>query len=97
MANRTEGTFTLPQGRTLTFRDEGDAGRPAVLFQPGFMACRLTGRPADGARIITTDRPGIGGSGGDPKRTVLLVWDMQNGRIFRKCFWPLRRTPSGHS
>src|SRR5438046_6238692 len=40
MANRTEGTFTLPQGRTLTFRDEGDAGRPAVLFQPGFMACR---------------------------------------------------------
>ena len=71
MANRTEGTFTLPQGRTLTFRDEGDAGQPAVLFQPGFMACRLTGRPADGARIITTDRPGIGGSGGDPKRTVL--------------------------
>src|SRR5690348_15789794 len=58
-------------GRSLTVRDLGEPGAPAVLFQHGFMACRLTGRPAPGARVITIDRPGIGGSTAWPGRTLL--------------------------
>jgi pimeloyl-ACP methyl ester carboxylesterase len=58
-------------GRSLTVRDLGEPDAPAVLFQHGFMACRLTGRPAPGARVITIDRPGIGGSTAWPGRTLL--------------------------
>jgi len=58
-------------GRSLAVRDLGEPGAPAVLFHPGFMACRLTGRPATGARVITIDRPGIGGSTAWPRRTLL--------------------------
>src|SRR5438132_12139600 len=68
-----EDVITLADGRALAYRQHGDPTAPTVLFQPGFMACRLTGRPAPevNARIITVDRPGIGRS--DPKadRTVL--------------------------
>lgn len=41
------------------------------LFNPGFMACRFTGRPAPGARVITIDRPGIGRSAARPRRAML--------------------------
>ena len=59
-------TCTLPDGRALAYRDIGAPGAPAVVFQSGFMACRLTGRSTDEARIVTVDRPGIGLS--TPKR-----------------------------
>src|SRR5204862_12764 len=44
-----------------------------VLFNPGFMACRLTGPPGEGVnvRVVTPDRPGIGGSDPSPGRRVL--------------------------
>ena len=63
----------LPDGRNLAFRVAGGAADPVVMFMPGFMASRLTGRPASGARIVTADRPGIGRS--DPRRhRTLLDW-----------------------
>ena len=72
MEARNDQRVPLPGGRTLAFRDEGDRDAPAIVFNPGFMACRLTGRPAaSGARIITADRPGIGYSDAAPGRTVL--------------------------
>ena len=63
----------LADGRCLAVRDLGEPGTPAVVFSPGFMGSRLTGRAAGGARVITIDRPGIGGSSGRPGRT-LLAW-----------------------
>src|SRR5437764_11380444 len=68
--DRTETHFTLADGRRLAYRDDGDHDAPAIVFNPGFMACRLTGRPAGGVRIITADRPGIGLSDPKPDRTV---------------------------
>lgn len=70
MATTTERTIRLADDRTLAFRDEGERDAPAVVFNPGFMACRLTGRPADGVRVITPDRPGIGRSDDKPGRTI---------------------------
>ena len=58
-------------GRCLAVRDLGEPGAPAVVFSPGFMGSRLSGRAAPGARVITIDRPGIGGSSGRPGRTLL--------------------------
>ena len=67
----TDSTLTLPDGRTLAFRVEGDPGAAPVIFNPGFMACRVTGRSSESARVITADRPGIGMSDPKPSRTVL--------------------------
>lgn len=66
-----DANLTLVDGRTLAFRDDGDHDAPAVVFNPGFMACRLTGRPAAGVRLVSVDRPGIGLSDPKPSRTVL--------------------------
>ena len=65
-----ERTVTLPGGRVIAFRDEGPADAPCVVFEPGFMACRLTGRPVDGARVVSVDRPGVGRSTDVPSRTL---------------------------
>jgi len=64
---------TTPDGRSLAIRDLGEPGAPVVLFNYGYMACRLTGRPVSGARVITIDRPGIGSSAPRPGR-MLLDW-----------------------
>lgn len=58
-------------GRTLAVRDLGHPEDPVVLFHPGFMASRLTARPAARVRIITIDRPGVGGSSSLPGRHLL--------------------------
>src|SRR5947209_12712624 len=63
--------LTLADGRTLGYRDIGDPKAPAVIFNAGFMGCRLTGQAATGARVITADRPGIGLSTAKPDRSVL--------------------------
>jgi pimeloyl-ACP methyl ester carboxylesterase len=67
-------------GRVVTFSDIGERDAPPVFFSPGFMGCRLTGRPASGARTITLDRPGIGGSTPQPNRT-LLTWPHDVARV----------------
>jgi len=72
-------TITLADGRTLAYFDLGDpAGRP-VLNCHGGLSSRLDVLPAWpaaevlGVRLISPDRPGIGGSQFQPER-VLLDW-----------------------
>ena len=68
----TESSLRMADGRTLAYQVDGapDVDH-VVMFVPGFMACRLTGRPAAGARIVTADRPGIGGSDTKSGRSLL--------------------------
>src|SRR5207245_3071247 len=69
----------LPDGRRLAYDDAGDpAGRPLLFFH-GLGASRRARHPDDGVaaglgvRLLTVDRPGIGGS--DPLlRRRLLDW-----------------------
>src|SRR5690348_9278764 len=70
MNTDVERSVTLPDGRVLPLRDLGPADAPCVVFEPGFMASRLTGRPVDGARVLSIDRPGIGRSTAMPGRTL---------------------------
>jgi len=71
MPEQADRQIITTDGRALAVRDLGEPGAPAVIFHHGFMACRLTGRPAPGARVITIDRPGIGASAARPGRTLL--------------------------
>lgn len=60
-------------GRTLAVRQLGRPGDPVVVFHHGFMASRLTARPAANVRVVAIDRPGVGGS--TPQRgRRLLDW-----------------------
>ena len=70
-------TLTLPDGRTLGYAEWGDpAGTPIVSLH-GTPGCRLNRHPdrakiaATGARVITYDRPGYGGSDRHRGRTVV--------------------------
>src|SRR5262245_52878083 len=65
-----ERTVTLPDGRVRSFRDLGSTGGPCVVFEPGFMASRLTGRAVDSVRVLSVDRPGIGRSTNVAHRTL---------------------------
>jgi pimeloyl-ACP methyl ester carboxylesterase len=71
MPEQRDHQITTPDGRILAVRDLGQPGAAPVIFQHGFMACRLTGRPAAGTRVITIDRPGIGASTARPGRRLL--------------------------
>ena len=67
---------TLPDGRRLTWTERGPAdGRPVVLC-PGAAMSGSIGFATDalddlGVRLISIDRPGLGGSDPDPDRTLL--------------------------
>jgi pimeloyl-ACP methyl ester carboxylesterase len=67
----TMTTIRLNDGRMLAYEDVGDPAGTPILFAHGFGDSRLTRHPDDsmaeraGVRVITPDRPGIGGS--DPK------------------------------
>ena len=71
MEDGTDLQVTLRDGRRLAYRDLGDRDAPPVVFNPGFMACRVTGRPAAGVRVLSVDRPGIGLSDPAPRRSLL--------------------------
>jgi pimeloyl-ACP methyl ester carboxylesterase len=70
-------TFTLPDGRVLSFATYGATTGPVVFHLHGFGDCRFTGaffdQPAKklGIRIVAVDRPGIGASSPQHKRTAL--------------------------
>ncbi|PGH30333.1 hypothetical protein GX50_06891 [[Emmonsia] crescens] len=75
--NGSSDTFTLPDGRKLGYAQYGSlTGRP-VLYQHGLPGSRIEAASFDelgqkyGARIIATDRPGIGWSSPHPGRTLL--------------------------
>ena len=67
----------LPDGRTLAYEDAGDPEGWPVFFFHGAPDSRLARHPdnelavAAGARLITADRPGYGGSTRRPGRRLL--------------------------
>jgi pimeloyl-ACP methyl ester carboxylesterase len=70
-------TLSLPDGRTLAFETFGDPhGRP-VFFQHGTGDSRLARHPDEsltaslGIRLVTADRPGVGGSTRKKHRSLL--------------------------
>lgn len=72
-----DSTVLLEDGRRLAFTDLGDPDGYPLFFAHGMPGSRLEGRflhtraRRHGFRIITPDRPGIGGSGFQPHRTLL--------------------------
>ncbi len=72
---RAEGKVKLRDGRSLAYAEWGDpSGRPVVLFHgtPGsrLLCPDVDSTEAAGVRLITTDRPGYGGS--DPDSNLSL-------------------------
>ncbi len=70
-------TLTLKDGRTLAYEDCGDPNGQPILFQHGTGDSRLCKNPDETIlkelkiRLITTDRPGVGGSTYKKNRTIL--------------------------
>jgi len=70
-------SFTLPDRRTITYRDLGDTDGTPVLHAhgwPGSSAEVLSLHPvaaSRGVRLVAVDRPGFGGSEPVPGRSVL--------------------------
>ncbi|KAJ4354513.1 uncharacterized protein N0V89_006250 [Didymosphaeria variabile] len=70
-------TFTLPDGRTLGYAQYGSLTGKSIFFFHGLPACRIEGVYFHelglkyGARIIATDRPGLGLSSPHPARILL--------------------------
>lgn len=75
--NEHDYTFTLPDGRKLGYAQYGAMTGKPILFFHGLPACRIEGAYfhqlglKHGARIIATDRPGLGLSSPHPGRTLL--------------------------
>ena len=70
-------TLTLPDGRRLGYAQYGSPTGKPVFFFHGLPACRIEGAYFHqlglkyGARIIATDRPGLGLSSPHPGRKLL--------------------------
>lgn len=70
-------TLELADGRTLAYLDLGDPAGRVVISNHGGLSSRLDVLPADdaaraaGIRLISPDRPGIGGSTRSDGRTLL--------------------------
>jgi pimeloyl-ACP methyl ester carboxylesterase len=67
----------LRDGRRLSYAQYGDPDGFVILNAHGGLACRLdvaaAARPAElcGVRLVSPDRPGVGGSDPQPGRTIL--------------------------
>jgi pimeloyl-ACP methyl ester carboxylesterase len=72
----TSEHLTLPDGRTLAYREFGDPDGAPVVNCHGGLLCGLDVAPFDdaarelGLRIISPDRPGLGDSSPSPERTT---------------------------
>jgi pimeloyl-ACP methyl ester carboxylesterase len=72
--------LVLPAGRSLAFRTYGPPDGVPLLFVPGaaaestmrFGEALLDGR---GLRLVSVDRPGLGGSDPDPAKSLASVGD----------------------
>jgi pimeloyl-ACP methyl ester carboxylesterase len=77
----SQRSTTLADGRTLCFAEHGDPAGEPVLWLHGAASSRLEaaffhdGARHRGVRIISTDRPGCGGSSPDPGYTFLSYAD----------------------
>lgn len=77
-AQRREGRFVLPDGRTLGYAECGPADGAPVVFLPGAGCGRLMSF-GDGllhqrrVRLISVDRPGLGASTADPRKSFARV------------------------
>jgi pimeloyl-ACP methyl ester carboxylesterase len=73
----TDRTIRLRDGRRLGFAEWGDAGGRPLLYFHGWPGSRAEGRLADetarsrGIRLIAIDRPGMGLSDFQPRRTLV--------------------------
>jgi len=76
-ASATNHRVTLADGRTLAYCDIGDPDGHAVISCHGGLSSRLDVVPSadaarhHGLRVISPDRPGIGGSNRKPGRTLV--------------------------
>lgn len=76
-AGTHDHTFELADGRTLAYLDLGDPDGRLVVSNHGGLSSRLDVLPADeaarsaGIRLVSPDRPGIGGSTRRTGRTLL--------------------------
>jgi hypothetical protein len=75
--NSTSDVLILPDGRKLGYAQYGSPTGRAILYQHGHPGSRIEGAAFDelglklGARIIATDRPGMGWSSPHPSATLL--------------------------
>ena len=71
-----EGTFTAPDGRTITYVERGPQGGVPVILAHGTPGSRLARHPdagiyeRHGVRVVAYDRPGYGLSDPQPGRSV---------------------------
>lgn len=76
-APREDLTARLPDGRALGYAEYGDPQGKAVMSFHGGLSSRLDAAPMDrpcrslGVRLIAPDRPGMGHSDFQPRRTLL--------------------------
>jgi pimeloyl-ACP methyl ester carboxylesterase len=76
-ANGSEQTIRLRDGRRLGYAEWGDPAGQPVLFFHGWPGSRVEGRLGDeaaretGVRLIAADRPGMGLSDFQPRRTFV--------------------------
>jgi pimeloyl-ACP methyl ester carboxylesterase len=70
-------TLTTADGRTLAYEVVGDPDGTAIFFQHGTGDSRLCKHPDDavtaalGVKLVTADRPGVGGSSPRKPRSIL--------------------------
>ena len=75
--NGTDRTIRLRDGRRLGYAEWGDPGGRPLLYFHGWPGSRLEGRLGDeaararGVRLIALDRPGMGLSDYQPRRTLV--------------------------
>ncbi len=73
----SERTLRLSDGRRISYLDLGDSNGPAIVSCHGGLSSRLDVAPAVdaarslGLRLLSPDRPGVGGSDYQPGRTLL--------------------------
>ncbi|TAJ84153.1 alpha/beta hydrolase [Reyranella sp.] len=93
-------TLDLPQGKKLTYREEGD-GPPLLLVHGSPGDSRSWGRVAphlrDRFRVLAVDLPGYGGSDGVPDEPVgrAALMGAAVARLAESCGQPVRL--AGHS
>src|SRR5437016_6058842 len=68
----TDRSLQLRDGRHLAYTTTGEPHARPVIFLHGWCASRLLAPPSPaGVRLITVDRPGVGGSDRQPGRRLL--------------------------